>query len=868
MIRNSFLLVSVLITYMAVGQVTDDFSDGDFSQNPTWTGDSEKFVVEQQILRLHDNQAATAYLATNNNIIDHTQWEFWVRLAFTPSNNNHPIIYLVSDNPDLSAPLNGYYIRIGKDGTDNKRIYFYRQTGDTHTEIMTGNTNIASSNNNILRIKVVRDNLGNWDFFADPTGNILYDHQGTVADNHHTSTQWFGIRCNYTVSNSSNFFFDDFYVGPILIDSIPPQLTFAEPVTQNSLELTFTEPIEKESAERIYNYFVNNGIGAPVSAFRPEATPNKVILSFASSFVSAETYKLSVANIKDLSANIMENTMKTFFWYVPQMFDVVFNELMVNPTPAIALPPHEYIELFNTSSFDIDLQGWTLQHGSTQRQLPQVIIPANEYLILTHSLALDEFATIGNVVVVPGLSASALTNAGTTLLLMDQNLDVIDFVGYTDQWYRNPSKSAGGWSLEKIDPYSFCQQSSNWIASNDITGGTPGKTNSVRTDNPDITSPALVRAGFETPSRIRLFFSEPMDPVTVTDVTNYQISNDIGNPSDIMVLSPFNQQVDLILSEAMKPGLIYTLTPSDNLADCAGNALNPKFFRVGVPQPADSLDIVINEILFNPPDRGVRYLELYNRSTKIIDLQHYTFSSKDTFDNVLTGIRNITHESLLFFPDEYMVFTPDPAIVKSHFTTTNPDGFIETTLPSMTNTRGIIALASKGQEIIDLMIYEENMQYTLLSDKKGVALERIHPDRPTLDRSNWHSAARSVGFGTPGYKNSQFAQISNTATEYFQVYPRIFSPDNDGVDDILFIDYLLEKPGFTANIAVYDSRGRLTRTLYRSELLGTTGTLAWDGITNDYQKADQGIYIIFIELFEPGGQVKSFRQTAVLAGRR
>lgn len=198
--------------------------------------------------------------------------------------------------------------------------------------------------------------------------------------------------------------------------------------------------------------------------------------------------------------------------------------------------------------------------------------------------------------------------------------------------------------------------------------------------------------------------------------------------------------------------------------------------------------------------------------------------------------------------------------------TPNPLWFIPMTLSSMTNTRGIIVLASKGHQITDMMIYEEDMHYALLTDKKGVALERLNYDRPTLDRNNWHSAARNAGFGTPGYKNSQFTMNVDAGENIIEVYPRIFSPDNDGVDDVLNISYEMESPGFTANLTVYDSRGRHIKTLYRSELLAMRGILTWDGTTDDYQKADMGIYIIFIELFEPGGTVKTYRKTAVLGG--
>jgi hypothetical protein len=865
--RKLLLLVLVIFPHFIFAQFADDFSDGDFTQNPVWFGDTDKFIVEEQVLKLNDNQAGQAWLATSSSVIDDTQWEFWVRLTFTPSNNNHPRIYLVSDSDDLSGPLNGYYIRIGKDGTDNKRLYFYRQEGETSIELMEGATNIATTTNNRLRIKVTRDDVGNWEFWADPTGGELFVPQGNVADNEVSDTQYFGILCNYTVSNSSGFYFDDFYVGDIIVDTTVPEVTSLMVTDANTLELTFNKAVEPNTAHNVNNYFVNKGVGPPAIAIRPDETPNRVILIFAQSFTEKEEYTLSVLNIADYQGNVMVPFTGNFTWYVPKEYDVVFNEIMANPTPTVGLPAHEYIELYNTSDFPINLQGWTLQHGTTERQITEGMIPPKGYIVLTHPAALDALEEFGNVVAIPGLSTTALTNAGTLLVLYEKNGPMISWVRYSDTWYRDPSKADGGWALEKIDPYNFCQGAENWKAGTDPRGGTPGTPNSVLGNNPDTDAPYILRAGFADPNRIQIFFSESMDPEPLGNTGNYTIRNFAGEVTAAAVYFPDANKAELFLSQSMEPGVIYEVEASQSLTDCAGNPLAGNLARVGMPEPADSMDVVLNEILFNPPDRGVRYVEIYNRSPKIIDLKDYTLSSKDTITGVLNGIREITAESWLLFPDDYMVLTPDPAIVQSQYMTNNPLNFIPMTLSSMTNTSGIIVLASKGQKITDMFIYREDMHYVLLTDKKGVALERLNYHRPTQSRSNWHSAAQSAGFGTPGYKNSQFTMDPGGQQEVFEVYPRVFSPDNDGHDDLLNIAYAIETPGYTANISIFDSRGRRVRILSRSELLATEGVITWDGSTDDNQKADVGIYIIHIELFDPQGNVRNIRKTAVLAAR-
>lgn len=867
MIRKNLIFLFLFTPIFVYPQFIDDFSDGNFNLNPTWLGDIQNFIVDDQILRLNDTDAGLSYLATSSSVFENTQWEFWVRLAFTPSDNNHPRIYLMSDTQNLTNPLNGYYLQIGKSGTDNKQLFFYRQNGDEHTLLLTGDQNIALTTNNRIRIKTIRDAEGNWEFFADPAGGVAFVAQGEIFDDTHSATNWFGVYCRYTSSNSNRFYFDDFYVGEIYVDETPPVVEEFFVTSATTIDIVFSEAITPETAENVNNYFVDKTIGVPMVATLSPIDAQTVSLIFSQSFVQEETYTLSLSNIEDFAGNIMEPESLNFFWYWPGKYDVVFNELMANPNPPVGLPAYEYIELYNTSNYEINIEDWTLQHGTTMRLLPDAVIAPGEFLVLTSDAGYDAFTDVTNKIAVSGLSTTALTNAGTTLILWNTDMELISYVDYSDQWYGNPTKADGGWSLEKLDPLNFCEEANNWIASTNIRGGTPGEINSVAQNNPDTSAPVFVRVGYEAENRVSIFFNEPMDPATLSNIQYYTFDNGLGNPGELILFPPDYKKVDLVFNQNFQPGIAYTATLSDELTDCAGNSLGNKTQRFGVPEQADSLDIVINELLFNPPERGVRYVEIYNRSPKIIDLKDYILASKDTIDQVLTSINDISAESSLLFPGEYIVITPDPETVKSQYMTHNPDGFIASSLPSMTNSSGIIVFSGKGQNVIDMVVYHEDMHYALLNDVKGVSLERLNYDRPSSDASNWHSAAKDVGFGTPGYKNSQFTLNQQANQESFTIYPKVFSPDNDGVDDIANIAYQLDQPGFTANINIYDSRGRLTRTLYRSELLATEGILTWDGTTDEYQKADMGVYIIFIELFEPGGTVKNHKITTVLGGK-
>jgi hypothetical protein len=169
--------------------------------------------------------------------------------------------------------------------------------------------------------------------------------------------------------------------------------------------------------------------------------------------------------------------------------------------------------------------------------------------------------------------------------------------------------------------------------------------------------------------------------------------------------------------------------------------------------------------------------------------------------------------------------------------------------------------------IIDEFAYTSELHNALLDDENGVSLERINPNEPTQVASNWQSAAAVVGFATPTYLNSQFLEGTATSNSNFAVAVPTISPDGDGFQDFLTIDYQLEEAGFLANVSVFDAAGQLVKTLASSEVLALNGQLKWDGDLEDGTKAQMGIYILFVEYFSPNAKVQSFQTPIVVAKR-
>ncbi len=96
---------------------------------------------------------------------------------------------------------------------------------------------------------------------------------------------------------------------------------------------------------------------------------------------------------------------------------------------------------------------------------------------------------------------------------------------------------------------------------------------------------------------------------------------------------------------------------------------------------------------------------------------------------------------------------------------------------------------------------------------------------------------------------------------------KTFSPDNDGFEDLLQIDYRFKENGNLATINIYTDKGVLVRRLARNITMSTQGRIYWDGLNDAGQLCKVGIYIVRTTVFNINGNSDSFKQTCVLASK-
>ena len=187
--------------------------------------------------------------------------------------------------------------------------------------------------------------------------------------------------------------------------------------------------------------------------------------------------------------------------------------------------------------------------------------------------------------------------------------------------------------------------------------------------------------------------------------------------------------------------------------------------------------------------------------------------------------------------------------------------------PVLDDDTGTLVLARRDDlQVIDRLMYGKTMHYPLLATREGVSLERTWLAMPASFPGNWHSASETAGFATPGCMNSHTGIPASSGAE-LTLQPRIFSPDNDGTDDLLTLTLRPGTPGFATDITVYDSRGRLVKVLANHVLCGSESVFTWDGSAGSGGLAAPGVYVIVAAWQHPGGSVKSARVAAVLAVR-
>ena len=524
-------------------------------------------------------------------------------------------------------------------------------------------------------------------------------------------------------------------------------------------------------------------------------------------------------------------------------YDILINEFMPAPIKNGMLPNTEYIELYNRSKKDIELENFMIVNKPDTTILKQRTLKSNAYVVIYTKNASVNFREIDNTIdTIQVKKLGTLSNPSDMIYLVSPNGIVIDAAAYDLTYYQNVNKAEAGLALERTRPNAPCN-GTTWTPSVNPRGGTPGQRNSFVDTTSDRTQPLIERYYVENNTTIVVIFDKSLNRDTA--IANYQLSG--INIKSVKVIPPAFNSVEITLKTALKKDSLYKLVLTTNLKDCQDIPLS--IFRsldIRLPEKPSSNELIINEVLVNPETGGSRFIELYNNtSMKAFDIQNIQI--KDTTRNDMKPILL----NFLLLPKQYVVLTEKPTYVRNRYNVPDSAKFniVKNKVPTWNEASGNVSI-SLDSVTFDNFNYTKSWHNPLLATTDGVALERVNPNERSLEPSNWQSAAEKRGFATPAQKNSQFRdlQVTPSVSAMFWLEKDNFSPDDDGFEDALLVHYKLEKKGGVATIKVFDGNGRFVKSLTVDELLGTEGVLRWQGERGDGTKAVVGIYILVIEV--------------------
>ena len=640
-------------------------------------------------------------------------------------------------------------------------------------------------------------------------------------------------------------------------DNIPPKLQSVEALNAHEFVLQFDETLDPILAV-VPSFYQIEGLSPLEVVFGEEM--HQVVLVFDEAFSEVDSLTIMIEQIEDLNRNAVDEIQYTFEFSPPQapsFRQLIINEIMPAPREGGPLPNSEYVELYNATDRAIQLSGLRFGNSRTYTTLARATLDAREFIILCPQNQAAEFSKNGHVL---GLSQwPTMLNAGDEMWLADPKGNLIDRVKYDNGTFGSSSIAQGGFSLEIVNPFYPCETPANIRPSLASERGTPGRINSVFDDTPDRIAPRLLMAEVQGSTELYVTFSKPVMHQNLQSIFQInpqlevsEVRLDEGNPYGILVR----------FSEEFQPNQAYTVT-AINWRDCSGNLLDPEanYYTFKIPGMAQSGDVALNEILFNPRTGGPKFVEIYNSSNQYINLKNWKLAN--IANGEIANRRVISSQDLILDPFSFLVLTTDVTLLASHFPKGKPETFFQMSLPSYPITSGSIVLLNPEEDLIERLDYHERFHHSFLRDFRGVSLERYALDAPANDPKNWHSAAATEGYATPGYRNSQVYD-PGYMEKGIQISPQVFIPDAVGEKPFTTISYTLDQPGYLATLRIFSPNGLLIQELCQNEVWGQEGFYTWDGTDEKGRRVGSGYYIVWVEMFHPDGRVEQIKKTVVV----
>lgn len=447
-------------------------------------------------------------------------------------------------------------------------------------------------------------------------------------------------------------------------------------------------------------------------------------------------YKIKVTD--NTAANVFGLSGTFSIVAPPTIYDIVINEIMYNPPSSQGLDDYyEWLEIFNNESIPVDISGWKITTAIDFTFPAGTVLQPDGFLVVARVPdTLINFYGISNLV---GPFSGALNNSGELIELKDASLNLIDAVTYgiAAPWPADPNGL--GKSLSLMDPDLDNSLPESWMASFEDYG-TPGDWNIAQIPTITILYPnggEFLQQGqtynitwlaslFTGTVKIELIEGAVVSQVLAASVNSADLSWTWNIPAN----QPTGSQFKIRITNTAAG------TPVDESND---------FFSI-IP-PVTIPNLVITEIMYNPPEVGtdsLEFIEIYNNDYVAVDLTDYHFSS---------GVEFI-FPSMSMNPGEYLLVAVNPAAIQNTFGVTA----LQTISGGLNNTGELLELQDNFNNIVDFVTYADYTPWDSLADGYGPSLTLCDPSSDNSLPENWaHSidfaainAAGDTIWATPG----------------------------------------------------------------------------------------------------------------------
>jgi hypothetical protein len=860
-VMKRFLSIFLFCPMLAYGQLSDNFESGhlfQWDQFPPerWTcSDLNPLQGLFSLRHTFDNTESgvdrISFSFDDLDLNKPVRWEFLIKYEYNPSSTNNWNVFLLANKSaefmEKESGIEAVILGVNYMGSDDF-VSLYKQDKTGISTLLTTTLNWQDLNDQDV-----------YHFIVDYNEDQRFSLKGGMHDTTLLGVtekveigldyfNYFGLRYSYTSSKDMLLSFDNLSLnGYYLTDTLPPVIQSLEFTSRNSLMIKFNEDIFQSAN---FDVLLSNQI-------QPDSVrilDNSVSLFFKENFVNQHEYFLSIGGLVDRKGNEFIGS-RSFVFFLAGRGDVKISEIMADPSPMVYLPDYEYIELYNSSFEEINLENWILSLGSKKIILPEIILNKGEYCLLSHmnaDFSVNFYPILSSIYSIP--------NDECQIILKNAESEVIDAIDFSFLWHEEDYKQDGGWSLERIDLRLDCSGKENWSSSISALGGTPGVENSVYSISHD-TNPLFVSGiSYAGKTDFKINFNRKPSDISLLNINSFRQISGKAKIGTVLALEPFRKNF-LVRFDQIFTTSINSYLMEEMVEDCFGAGyIISDTLKFGAPQRTSPLDILITEVLFDNDPGSAEYIEIFNRSSKILNLYDLILES-GAYNTDSNNGRFISSDSTLIFPGEYLVLSRSPDDLIYYFNSSRYSRFYHfDEMPSLNNLEGRIILKDRSGLIIDEMKYSYKDHFPLLTSEKGVSLERLDLSEEFGLNTRWHTASSLCDFGTPGYQNSQFIGLNEAASK-IEKENDFFTPDNDGNDDLAIINYSLMQVGTIASVIVFDASGRLVNNLYMHDLLGVKGRFYWDGRDSSGNICSTGIYLFFIELIHLEGNKEIFKKT-------